>query len=81
MSDLGEGEGSVKLVATGGVEGFPPDGVWRMLTEPFNSAVSYYRGLRAALGHGEETIENGIRSVRLPPLSDQPSRSAPDSGS
>jgi hypothetical protein len=72
----GNGEFSVKLVTTGGVECFPPDAIWRMATEPYRSAVSYYRGLRTILGHGEETIENGIRHVRLPPLSDRP----PDPG-
>jgi hypothetical protein len=74
MNDIGDGAASVKLITTGGVEGSPPDAVWRALTEPYKAIVSYYRSLRAILGHGEETTENGIRTVRLPPLSDQPPR-------
>ncbi len=76
--DVGEGAASVKLVTTGGVEGSPPDAVWRALTEPYKAIVSYYRGLRAILGHGVETVENGIRRVRLPPLSAQPPKQPTD---
>jgi hypothetical protein len=76
--DLGEGAVSIKLVTTGGVEGSPPEAVWRVLTEPYKAVVSYYRGLRAVLGHGHETTEDGVRTVRLPPLSTQPPARASD---
>jgi hypothetical protein len=70
-NEMDDGATTVKLV-TAGVSGSPPEAVWRALTEPYQGIVSYYRGLRAILGHGEETIVNGIRTVRLPPLSAQP---------
>jgi hypothetical protein len=76
MKDMSGGAASIKLVSTGGVEGAPPEAIWRALTEPYKSIVSYYRGLRAILGHGNETIENGIRTIRLPPLSAQPPKQA-----
>jgi hypothetical protein len=67
---------SVKLTTTGGVELSSLEAVWRALTEPYKAIVSYYRGLRAILGHGRETAINGIRTVRLPPLADQPPKQA-----
>lgn len=76
MKDMSEGAASIKLVSTGGVEGSPPEAIWRALTEPYKAIVSYYRGLRAILGHGNETIANGIRTIRLPPLSVQPPKQA-----
>jgi hypothetical protein len=69
--DLEDGASRVVLV-TAGVAGSPPEAVWRVLTEPYKAIVSYYRGLRAVLGHGEERHEGGFRSVRLPPLSTEP---------
>jgi hypothetical protein len=69
--DLEDGSARVVLV-TAGVEGSPPEAIWRVLTEPYKGIVSYYRGLRVALGHGEERLEGGFRSVRLPPLSAEP---------
>jgi hypothetical protein len=77
--EMGDGATVVKLV-TAGVEGSPPEAVWRALTEPYKAIVSYYRGLRAILGHGEESMVNGIRTVRLPPLSAQPPKRAPRAG-
>jgi len=71
MKDTGDGSASIKLI-TGGVEGSPPEAIWRALTEPYKSVVSYYRGLRAILGHGEESTLDGIRTIRVPPLSNQP---------
>jgi hypothetical protein len=69
--DLGSGDVSVVLV-TADVRGSPPEAVWRTLTEPYKGIVTYYRGLRAILGHGEENTEHGFRSIRVPPLSEQP---------
>ncbi len=69
---LNDGALSIKLAVKGGVEGSPPDSVWRAVTEPYKAIVSYYRGLKTVLGYGEETIERGIRTVRLPPLSAEP---------
>jgi hypothetical protein len=72
LRDQDDGSAAVKVVATGGVEGSPPDSVWRSLTEPNRSTVSYYRGLKAVLGRGKESIVSGVRTVQLPPLSAQP---------
>lgn len=72
MKETGEGTASVMLAITGSVDGSPPEAIWRALTEPYKAIVSYYRGLRAILGHGHETIENGVRTIRLPPLTVQP---------
>jgi len=69
--DLGGGAEEIRL-KTSRAEGSPPDAVWRALTEPYKPIVSYYRALRMVLGHGEESTECGIRTVRLPPLCDQP---------
>jgi hypothetical protein len=74
--ELGGGATAIKLV-TAGVEDSPPEAVWRALTEPYKAIVSYCRGLRVILGHGEETVEDGIRTVRLPPLSARPPQPAP----
>jgi hypothetical protein len=71
-TDIGDGAASVKILVTGDIEGSPPEAVWRALTEPFKAMASYYRGLKAILGHGQQTTENGIRTVHLPPLSDKP---------
>jgi hypothetical protein len=66
-----DGTVSVKLVTINGVECSPPASVWRTLTEPFRCIVSYYRGLRVVMGDGDETTVNGLRTVRIPPLSDR----------
>jgi hypothetical protein len=78
MKDIGEDAASVMLVATGGVKASPPEAIWGALTEPYKAIVSYYRGLKAILGHGHETIENGIRTIQLPPLSAQPPKQVSD---
>ncbi len=67
--ELDSGSSSVKLMAAGKIEGAPPDSVWRTLTEPFRSTVSYYRSLRAILGHGEERTEQGMKMIKVPALS------------
>jgi hypothetical protein len=69
--EMDDGSIAVQLV-TAGVTGSPPEAVWRALAEPYKAIVSFYRGLRAILGHGEQTMDNGIKTVRLPPLSAQP---------
>ncbi len=78
--EVGEGAASISLVINGGAEGAPPEAVWRTLTEPYKGIASYYRGLRAVLGHGEETIEGGVRTVHLPPLSTRPPGRASETG-
>jgi hypothetical protein len=70
--EIDSGSSSVKLMAAGKIEGSPPDSVWRMLTEPFRSTVSYYRSLRAILGHGEERTEQGVKMIKVPALSSAP---------
>lgn len=70
--ELDSGGSSVTLMAAGKIEGSPPDGVWRALTEPFRSMVSYYRSLRAILGHGEERTEQGVKMIKVPALSSAP---------
>jgi hypothetical protein len=72
--DLAEGGQGIQLISAGDIKGSPPEFIWRAITEPFKAVASYYRTLRAILGHGHETIENGIRTVRLPPLSAQSPR-------
>ena len=72
QKDVGEEAAYIKLVTVGGVEGSPPDAIWRVLTEPYKASMeTYYQGLKAILGHGDEVIEHGIRGTRLPPLSAQ----------
>jgi len=66
------GRTKAKLLAGGKIESWPPDSVWRTLTEPYRGMAGYYRGLRAILGHGEERIEGGIKTTILPPLSTTP---------
>jgi hypothetical protein len=68
---------AVKLMAAGRIEASPPEGVWRTLTEPYRSMTSYYRSLRAILGHGDERTENGLEFIRLPPLSPEVPRDEP----
>jgi hypothetical protein len=69
--EIDSGSSSVKLMAAGKIEGSPPDSVWRTLTEPHRCMVSYYRSLRAILGHGEKRTEGGVEVIKLPPLSNK----------
>jgi hypothetical protein len=73
--EIDSGSSSVKLMAAGKIEGSPPDSVWRTFTEPFRSMVSYYRSLRAILGHGGERTEQGVRMIKVPALSPAPPES------
>ena len=72
-----DGGATVSLAVTGGVEGSPPEAVWRMLTEPYKGAVTYYRCLKVALGQGEQSVEDGVTHVKLPELSPEPPSGAP----
>ncbi len=70
--EIDNNSSSVILKVEGGIEGSPPEAVWRTLTEPYKSIVTYYRSLRVIRGDGQQTTENGIKSVKLPPLSAVP---------
>ena len=74
MKEIDDKSSSVALLAAGRVQGSPPQAVWRALTEPYKGMATYYRTLMVALGRGDESLQDGIRMVKLPPLSDQ----APD---
>jgi hypothetical protein len=69
MKRTAQGSSTVALLAKGGVEGSPPQAIWKALTEGNKPMASYYRTLRVALGHGTPTMKDGVRSVSLPPLS------------
>lgn len=72
LQDVGDGAGAVSLVV-GGVRGSPPEAVWKAHTEDFKAISSYYRTLRAVLGHGDRTTtEGGATTVKLPPFSAEP---------
>jgi len=72
MKDIDENSSSVALLAAGRIEGSPPQAVWRSLTELYKGGMaSYYRTLMVALGQGEESFQDGIRTLKLPPLSGQ----------
>ncbi len=77
MKEIDSNTASVGLLAAGRIETSPPDMIWRALTEPYKSIASNYRTLLAILGRGEQSIANGTRIVKLPPLSKLP----PESGS
>lgn len=70
--EIDPGNSSVKLMAAGKIEGSPPDSVWRTLTEPYRDTVSYYRALRAILGHGEQRTEQSVKVTMVPALSPAP---------
>lgn len=57
------------------IQARPPDSIWRCLTEPGRgSIVGLYETLLATLAvtRGESTIENGLKTVKLPQLSQNP---------
>jgi hypothetical protein len=77
LKDIDSSSSSVHLLVAGRTEGSPPQAIWRTLTEPYRSIVSYYRTLNAILGQGEKCVEDGVEMVRLPPLSDRPPDAEP----
>lgn len=73
MEDHGPDSSSVKLMAAQKIQGYPPDSIWRALTESGKSVVSYYRTLLVILGQGNQTIDgHGEQTFKLHPLSSVP---------
>jgi len=75
--DIDGSSSSIRLLAAGRTEGSPPQAIWRTLTEPYRSIVSYYDTLKVILGQGEKVVDGGHEMVRLPPLSDRPPETGP----
>lgn len=69
VEEIDSENSAVTLMAAEKIKGSPPESVWRTLTEPYRSMVSYYRTLRAILGQGEERIEQGMKVIKVPALS------------